>query len=95
MDEYKFDLAQRFCERALEMDNDNVKALELTSSLLLEMGQVRQVPFSIVEDVFYVGIKIRSAFNERGYTGSGTLKKSSVKNLKGFKVKVTDRQSIV
>ena len=45
MDEYKFDLAQRFCERALEMDNDNVKALELTSSLLLEMGQVRQVPF--------------------------------------------------
>lgn len=40
MDEYKFDLAQRFCERALEMDNDNVKALELTSSLLLEMGQV-------------------------------------------------------
>ena len=40
MDEYKFDMAQRFCERALEMDNDNVRALELTSSLLLELGQV-------------------------------------------------------
>eukprot|EP00088_Acartia_fossae_P016031 TRINITY_DN18933_c0_g1_i1.p1 TRINITY_DN18933_c0_g1~~TRINITY_DN18933_c0_g1_i1.p1 ORF type:complete len:364 (-),score=90.15 TRINITY_DN18933_c0_g1_i1:36-1127(-) len=40
MDEYKYDLAQRFCERALEMDNDNTRALELTAGLLLEMGKV-------------------------------------------------------
>ena len=54
MDEYKFELAQRFCERALEMDNDNVKALELTSSLLLEMGQVRKFnSYCMIEDVFF------------------------------------------
>ena len=40
MDEYKYELAQKFCERALEMDADNVRALELTASLLLELGQV-------------------------------------------------------
>ena len=36
----KFELAQKFCERALQIDNDNVRALELTSSLLLDMGAV-------------------------------------------------------
>jgi len=40
MDEYKYDLARKFCERALEMDSDNVKALELTAGLLLELGQI-------------------------------------------------------
>jgi len=40
LDEYKYDLAQKFCERALEIDSDNVKALELTAGLLLEMGQI-------------------------------------------------------
>jgi len=38
----KFELAQKFCERALQIDNDNVRALELTSSLLLDMGEVEQ-----------------------------------------------------
>ena len=53
MDEYKFDMAQRFCERALEMDNDNVRALELTSSLLLELGQVSLLildPFILLKE---------------------------------------------
>jgi len=40
LDEYKYDLARKFCERALEMDSDNLKALELTAGLLLEMGQI-------------------------------------------------------
>eukprot|EP00088_Acartia_fossae_P065902 TRINITY_DN813_c0_g1_i1.p1 TRINITY_DN813_c0_g1~~TRINITY_DN813_c0_g1_i1.p1 ORF type:complete len:377 (-),score=93.86 TRINITY_DN813_c0_g1_i1:195-1325(-) len=40
LDEYKYELAQKFCERALQIDNDNVRALELTSGLLLDMGQV-------------------------------------------------------
>jgi len=40
MDEYKYDLAQKFCERALQLDSDNVRALELSSGLLLELGQV-------------------------------------------------------
>jgi len=40
MNEYKYELAQKFCQRALEMDNDNVRALELSGSLLLEMGEI-------------------------------------------------------
>ena len=37
MEMYNYEVAQHFCQRALEMDNDNVKALEVTSSLLLEV----------------------------------------------------------
>ena len=33
-------MAQKFCQRALEMDPDNVKALETTGALLLEMGNI-------------------------------------------------------
>jgi len=40
MNEYKYEMAQKFCQRALEIDNDNVKALELSGSLLLEMGEI-------------------------------------------------------
>ena len=39
MDEYNYELAQKFCQRALEIDADNVRALEVTASLLLESGQ--------------------------------------------------------
>ena len=38
MDMYNYEMAQNFCQRALEIDNDNVKALETTASLLLEAG---------------------------------------------------------
>ena len=44
MDEYNYELAQKFCQRALEMDADNVRALEVTASLLLESGQARIEP---------------------------------------------------
>ena len=37
MDMYNYELAQRFCQRALEIDNDNVRALEITATLLLEV----------------------------------------------------------
>ena len=40
MDEFKIELAQKFCERALQIDNDNIRGLELTASLLLDMGEV-------------------------------------------------------
>jgi len=39
LDEYKYELAQKFCQRALEMDPDNVRALEMSGNLLLELGQ--------------------------------------------------------
>ena len=38
MDQLNFDMAQKFCHRALEIDPDHVKALEVTASLLLEVN---------------------------------------------------------
>ena len=40
MEEYKYELAQKFCQRALELDSDHPRALELTGNLLLELGEV-------------------------------------------------------
>jgi hypothetical protein len=37
MDTYNYEMAQKFCQRALEIDNDNVRALEITATLLLEV----------------------------------------------------------
>ncbi len=37
IEEYNYTLAQKFCQRALEMDGDNVRALETCASLLLEV----------------------------------------------------------
>ena len=39
MDQLNFDMAQKFCQRALEIDQDHVKALEITASLLLEVNR--------------------------------------------------------
>ena len=38
MDMYNYEMAQKFCQRALEIDNDNVRALETTATLLLEVN---------------------------------------------------------
>ena len=38
IDEFNFPLAQQFCQRALEIDGDNVRALETSGTLLLELG---------------------------------------------------------
>jgi len=40
IDVYNYEMAQKFCQRALEMDADNVRALETTATLLLEAGDV-------------------------------------------------------
>jgi len=40
MNEYQYETAQKFCQRALEMDCDNVRGLELSGALLLEMGDL-------------------------------------------------------
>jgi len=40
INEYKYEMAQKFCQRALEIDNDNARALELSGGLLLEMGEI-------------------------------------------------------
>jgi hypothetical protein len=38
IEEYNYEMAQKFCQRALEMDADNVRALEACASLLLEVS---------------------------------------------------------
>lgn len=40
IDEFQYELAQKFCQRALETDADNIRALEMSGSLLLELGNV-------------------------------------------------------
>jgi len=52
LDEYKYELAQKFCERALQIDNDNVRALELTSGLLLDMGQIESAQHCLGRAIF-------------------------------------------
>ena len=37
LDEFNHEMAKKFCERALEMDSNNVRALETFGTLLLEM----------------------------------------------------------
>ena len=39
MDEYNYELAQKFCQKAMEMNSDHPRALELSAGLLLEMGK--------------------------------------------------------
>ncbi|XP_066302015.1 uncharacterized protein [Branchiostoma lanceolatum] len=38
MDSYNYEVAQKFCQRALELEPDNLRALEVSGSLLLELG---------------------------------------------------------
>jgi len=42
LDECQFELAEKFCQRALEMSGDHPRALEMSANLLLEMGEVEK-----------------------------------------------------
>merc|ERR1712130_822654 len=42
LDECQFELAEKFCQRALEMSNDHPQALEMSANLLLERGEVEK-----------------------------------------------------
>jgi len=52
MDECQFQLAQKFCQRALEMDCDNLRALQLSASLLLEVGEVERAQQCLGRAIF-------------------------------------------
>ncbi len=39
-DRFEYELAQKFCQRALEMEPDNTKVLETSGTLLLEVGNM-------------------------------------------------------
>jgi len=38
IDKFQYELAQKFCQRALETEPDNVRALELSGGLLIDLG---------------------------------------------------------
>ncbi|KAI0239735.1 putative RNA-directed DNA polymerase from transposon BS [Lamellibrachia satsuma] len=40
IDMFEFEMAQKFCQRALELEPDNVQALETCGTLLLELGEL-------------------------------------------------------
>ncbi|XP_067938169.1 uncharacterized protein [Watersipora subatra] len=40
IDVYDYDMAQRYCQKALEIDNDNIKVLELTGHVMMEVGNL-------------------------------------------------------
>ena len=42
IDSFDFELAQKFCQRALEQDVDNIRALETSGTLLLEVGETEK-----------------------------------------------------
>ena len=58
IDQFEFSLAQKFCQRALEMEPDNVRALETCGTLLLELGNMdgaKQVSLKcLIQDIIEV-----------------------------------------
>lgn len=38
LDTFEYEMAQKFCQRALQMEPDNVRALESSGNLLAELG---------------------------------------------------------
>jgi len=52
MEEYQYEPAQKFCQRALEMDGDHPRALEMSGNLLLELGQVSEAQQCLGRAIF-------------------------------------------
>jgi len=52
MEEYKYEPAQKFCQRALEMDGDHPKALEMCGNLLLELGEIEKAQQCLGRAIF-------------------------------------------
>ena len=65
MDNFNFELAIKFCERALDMEPDNVEVLEMAGAVFLETGDVEKaksvsfqfhMPFINTQIFFYLKI---------------------------------------
>jgi Flp pilus assembly protein TadD len=42
MESFNFELAERFCTRAVELSPDNLQALNMAASVYLEIGKVNE-----------------------------------------------------
>jgi len=52
LEEYNYELAQKFCQRALEIDGDHPRALEMTGNLLLEVGEIEKAQQCLGRAIF-------------------------------------------
>merc|ERR1712080_176375 len=52
LEELNYDLVQKFCQRALEMDGDHPRALEMSGNLLLELGQIEKAQQCLGRAIF-------------------------------------------
>ena len=53
IDSFNYELAQKFCERALEVDPDDTMALETAGAVYLEIGDVSSATKISFSDRFY------------------------------------------
>ena len=57
IDRFEYEVAQKFCQRALEQEADNIRALETSGTLLLELGNTDGAKQVYNRPVKYVQIK--------------------------------------
>ncbi|ESP04239.1 hypothetical protein LOTGIDRAFT_237436 [Lottia gigantea] len=72
LDNFDYDLAQKFCQRALEVDRENIRALELTGSVLLELGDQESA-----EQCFLRSVEISPEEGHAKYMYLGQLNKGA------------------
>ena len=53
---FNFDLAMRFCDRALEMDPDNCDVIETRGSISLEMEDMEQARTVSLKSHVFLGL---------------------------------------
>ena len=59
MESFNFELAERFCTRAVELSPDNLQALNIAASVYLEVGQIARavsVSLFLVHDCKWTGV---------------------------------------
>ena len=59
MESFNFELAERFCTRAVELSPDNLQALNIAASVYLEVGQIAKavsVSLFLVHDCKWTGV---------------------------------------
>ena len=68
MDEFNFPLAKSFCERALKVEPNNIRALETAGSVLIELGEMDSA-----KDCFSLAITVQPEEGHEKYMCMGQL----------------------
>lgn len=71
MENFNFELAERFCTRAIELSPDNLQALDMATSVYLELGKVDEaVSVSFLYTVKYRHRKVILPQSQRYFSSS-------------------------